>query len=532
MKNVKDKVVEGMANFAKNMVQPLLYVAVIGMILLLGIILTNSRITEALPFLGWGPLPFIGKLIYNCLMFIINNLSIVLCVGIAGAMAKKYRHHACIIALISFFIFLNANNLTLTQTGNLAEMGMLGLIGTGQASVFGIQVLDMGVFGGIIMGVVTGAIFNKFCDAKFNGYWQMFSGVRFPFVIMIAVSIFLGWGATYVWPFVQMVISSLTNFMSDSGYIGLFLYGFLNKFLVPAGLHHLVYAPFQFSEMGGVATIAGEVYTGAMAIRTAEVAAELPFSDATYWMVFTFNNLFPYLGIAAAFYTTAKPKNKEKTKAMLIPLTVTVLLSSLTEPFDFLFCFSQPLLFLVLSIISGISVVLLKVFSLPAATSGGIINVIISNIVAGYERTKWPFMILLGLVVAVVTYVIFVFLIKKFDYKTPGREDDEEEEGTTIAKTDAEKIEEKPEEKGTETDAGDELSQAKAIIAGLGGSENIVSVDCCFTRLRVELKDVSAIDEKALKKTGCSGVVKKSNEVQVVYGMQVGEIKNAVESAL
>ena len=212
---------------------------------------------------------------------------------------------------------------------------------------------------------------------------------------------------------------------------------------------------------------------------------------------------------------------------MLIPLTGTVLLSSLTEPFDFLFCFSQPLLFLVLSIISGISVVLLKVFSLPAATSGGIINVIISNIVAGYERTKWPFMILLGLVVAVVTYVIFVFLIKKFDYKTPGREDDEEEEGTTIAK-----IEEKTDEKGTETDAGDELSQAKAIIAGLGGSENIVSVDCCFTRLRVELKDVSAIDEKALKKTGCSGVVKKSNEVQVVYGMQVGEIKNAVESAL
>lgn len=519
MKDFKTKFMDVMANFAKNMVQPLMYVAVIGTVMILGIILTNANIVGAIPFLSWGPFPLIGKLLYNTLMFIINNLSIVLCVGIAGAMAKKYRHHACIIALISFFIFLNANNITLTETGKLAEMTQFGLIGTGQATVFGIQVLDMGVFGGILLGCVVGAIFNRFCEKQLKGYFQMFSGVRFPFLLMIIVSIVLGWGTTYVWPIIQTGISAVTNFMADSGYVGLWLYGFLNKFLVPTGLHHLVYAPFMFSEMGGVAEMGDTVLKGAMAIRTAEVAAGLPISDSTYWMSFSFNNLFVYLGIAAAFIRTSYKKNREKTKAMLIPLTVAVLVASMTEPFDFLFCFSAPILFLILAVVSGFSLVALKLFHLPAATSGGLINVIISNIVAGYDRTHWPFIFIIGAVAAVVVYFLFVFLIKKFDLKTPGREDDEEETAAPAAAT-----------VSAQTKA--EGSKAEKIIEGLGGRDNIVSVDCCFTRLRVTLKDVAAIDEKILKKTGSSGVVKKGNEVQVVYGMQVTQIKNEVESAL
>lgn len=191
---MKTKFMDAMANFAKSMVQPLMYVSVVGMVMLIGIVLTNAGLVNTLPFLSWGPLPFIGKMIYNCLMFLINNLSILFCVGIAGAMAKSSRQHACLIAIMIYFVFLNANNITLTETGRLAQMSALGLMGTGQTTVFGIQVLDMGVFGGIILGCLIGWLFNKLSGKQFKGYFQMFSGVRFPFLVLLPIAMILGLG--------------------------------------------------------------------------------------------------------------------------------------------------------------------------------------------------------------------------------------------------------------------------------------------------------------------------------------------------
>lgn len=514
---MKKKFMDAMSNFAKSMVQPLMYVSVIGIVMLLGIVLTNAGLVKTLPFLSWGPLPFIGKMIYNCLMFLINNLSLLFCIGIAGAMAKSSRQHACLIATMVYFVFLNANNLTLAETGRLAEMTALGLMGTGQTTVFGIQVLDMGVFSGIILGCLVGWVFNKLSGKQFKGYFQMFSGVRFPFLIMLLAAMVLGWGATFVWPYIQAVISALTGFMAGSGNFGLFLYGVLNKLLLPFGLHHLVYTPFMFSEIGGTLQLGEQLLQGAYAVRTGEVAAGLPLSDATYWMSFTFINLFGYIGVAMAFLKTALPENKEKVKAMLVPLTITVVISSITEPFDFLFCFAAPALYAVLAVISGLSMVALKVFNLPVATSGGLINVILGNLVAGYERTHWPFMFILGAVVIVVTYFIFVFLIQKFNFKTPGREAAEPEAAPVLPSQRIPSPSDVP---------------AETIVEGLGGKDNILSVDNCFTRLRVSLKDSALVKDDVLNTTGCSGIVKKGNDIQVIYGMQVGAVRKAVEEKL
>lgn len=320
--------------FAKSIVQPMMYLSVAGILLIVGIILTNKTICAVVPVLGSGPFQLVGAVVYQSLMFIINNLSILFCVGIAGAMAKKNKGHASLIALMSFFLFLQANNIVLNATGSLAEAsGMLGLTGTGQSTVMGIQVLDTGVFGGIILGCITGAVFNKYSNKQFPIALSMFSGVRFPFLIMIIISWIMGAGFCIVWPPVQGAISSVAGIIKESGNIGLFIYGMLNKLLVPTGLHHLIYTPFQFSDVGGTLTLGDQVIAGAYPIRVAEMAMTgQPFSDSTYFNSYTFNNLWPYIGIGLAFIFTAYKGNKDKTKAVIIPLIITAVLSCVTEP--------------------------------------------------------------------------------------------------------------------------------------------------------------------------------------------------------
>lgn len=520
--------------FAKSIVQPLMYLSVAGILLIVGILLTNKTITSMVPFLQWGPLQLAGAIIYQSLMFIINNLSVIFCVGIAGAMAKKNKGHAALIALMAYFLFLEANNITLNATGSLADAsGMLGLTGTGQSTVLGIQVLDTGVFDGIILGCITGAIFNKFSNKQFPIALSMFSGVRFPFLLMILISWVMGVAFCIVWPPVQGAISALAGLIKDSGGIGLFIYGMLNKLLVPTGLHHLIYTPFQFSDVGGTLTVGGQVVSGAYPIRVAEMAMTgQPFSDSTYYNSYTFNNLWPYIGIGLAFIFTAYKQNKEKTKAAIIPLIVTAVLSCITEPMDFLFVFAAPVLFVVHSVLSGIFLVLLKVLSIPASTSGGIINIVVSNLVLGVDKTNWPLMFVLGIADAALYFFLFTFLIKKLNLHTPGREKESEVE-QAIAEGDAAAA--VAVEQGAEAAAPVAASADQGIldvIAGLGGKDNIEELENCFTRLRVNVKDPELVNEELINHVPNSGINRSGNDIQIIYGMKVAEMRDKVENAM
>lgn len=491
---------------------------------ILGILLTNQTIVAAVPFLQLPVFAVSGKVIYNSLMFIVNNLAVLFCAGIAGAMAKKDKGHATLIGLMSFFLFLNANNIVLEAMGMLAEPTQLGLVGTGQSSVLGIQVLDMGVFGGIVLGCLAGWVFNKFGGKQFPVALSMFSGVRFPFLIMIVISLVLGAGACVVWPPVQGAIASLAGMIQESGSIGLFVYGMLNKLLVPLGLHHLIYTPFQFSDVGGTLALGETVIAGAYPIRVAEMAMEgVPFSPSTYFNSYTFNNLWPYLGIGAAFIVTAYKQNKDKTRAVIIPLMITAVLTCITEPIDFLFVFSAPVLFVVHSILSGISLVLLQVLNIPASTAGGIINIVVSNLVLGVEKTNWPMMLVLGVVNAALYFVIFTVLIKKLKLHTPGREGNEDD-ASAVAAPDA------AAPAAAVDTAGDDA--ILDLIKGLGGKENIQSVENCFTRLRVSVADESLVNEDFINRMENSGIVRKGNDVQIIFGMKVASVRGAVEDAL
>lgn len=508
---MKEKIMVALEKFSKAMVQPLSYISVAGMILVVGVLVTNKAIVGLLPFLGWAPIQLVGNLLYQCIMVIINNLGLVFAVGIAAALAKKDKHQAAMIGLMSYFMFLVANNTTLSTNGLLAEANkMLGLYGTGQSTVLGFQVTDMGVFSGIILGCLTGYVFNKTCDASFKGYWSMYSGTRFSFTCMVCVSILMGVATCYVWPVVQHGISALTNVIASSGAFGLFLYGMLERLLIPTGLHHLVYAPFQFGDLGG------KTIVGAYPILLTELQMGVPFSDSIYYMGTGLAKTFGYIGICAAFYYTAKPENKKNTKNILIPLALTATLSSITEPIDFMFAFVAPGLFLVHSIIAGTFVALLKVFNIHSMTTG-LINSFLMNLSAGVERTGWPKVYVLALAEIIVYFVVFVFIIKKFNLKTPGREDTVVVEGgeATVKAV------------NTSNDG-----VAETIIEGLGGRENIENVDNCFTRLRVKVKDASLVNDAVINKVKNSGVVKKNNDIQVIFGIEVPQVRKAVDAAL
>ena len=517
---MKDKVMNALEKFSKAMLSPLSYISAAGLILVLGALLTSTSLSAMIPALQWTPVKLLGQLIYNCIMVIINNLSLMFCVGIAAALAKKNKQQAAIIALMSYLMYLTAGNVTLTQLGMLAEADpLVGLYGTGQSTVFGIQTVDMGVFGGIILGLVCGWIYNHTCEKQFKGIiTQIYSGARWSFTCMVVFSILFGFGSCFFWPPVQSAITALTNFIAASGNFGLFLYGFLERFLIPTGLHHLIYTPFQFSALGNSLTVGDATYTGSYIVMMMEYSMGLPFSDGIVWMYTGFTKTFGYFGIVAAFIFCARKENRKKTAAILVPLAFTASLASITEPLDFMFCFSAPILWVAHACISGLFIVLLHVFHVTGFTTN-LLGSVLMNLSAGADKTNYPTLYLLALCQIAVYFVVFTLLIKAFNLRTPGREEPDSakiSDGKSSAK--------KPSVK--------DAAEVQCVIDGLGGKDNILSVDNCFTRLRVNVKDPAKLDEAAINKLPNSGIVKKGTDIQIVYGLQVQEIKRAVEAQL
>lgn len=537
---MKQKIMGSLEKFAKAMVQPLMYLSAAGILLVIGVLITNNTIKGVLPFLNWAPIQVVGQLLYNAVMGVINNLSVVFVIGIPAALAKNEKHKAALIGFMTYLMYLICSNTLLSVTGNLAEgSAFLGLYGTGQAKILGIQCVDMGVFGGIILGCIVGYVFNRTFEKRFKGAMQIYSGANFSFICLVFISMIFALFANNVWPIVQGWIISLGSVIKDSGAFGLFLYGFLERILLPTGLHHLVYTPFQFSDMGGVLQVGENVIAGAYPIVMAEMNMPVErFSDSIYYMSIGFTKMFGYIGIGAAFIYTAYPENRRKTASTMIPLVVTACLASITEPIDFMFLFAAPLLYLIHSIIAGLFMALLKVFGIVALWNANLLASIFTNIANADKTVRMPLMFLMGLAQILVYFVVFSFFIKKFNYHTPGREGEPAQAGI-----DAPKAETAPEEEAKLEDAPKAAAPtgegalegggtAMDIIAGLGGKDNINTVENCITRLRVNLKDPSLINDDLINRTSNKGIIKKGTDVQIIYGLQVADIRRTVEEYL
>lgn len=510
---MKDKLMDAMQKFSKAMFIPVLILPIAGILIAVGNLFTNTRLQEVMPFLDNPVTTGFGSLLSGSLTAILTNLGIIFCVGLAVGLADKKKSEAGFISLLAFLVFINAMNKFMGLRGMLVEGS---LSGTGQAMVLGVQVLDMGVFLGLMLGVVVALVHNRFCETEFNNAFQIYGGTRFVFIVLIPIMVVMAVVLTFVWPFVQSGINALGAFIQSSGNFGLFVYGTLERLLIPTGLHHLVYTPFLYTSLGGTATVGGQLLEGARNIYYAEIADEAVqlLSPSVIWDARGISKMFGLLGACLAMYHTARKENRKKIKAVLVTAAVTSFIAGVTEPIEFSF------LFVVHAVLAGSSFVALNLLGCRAIGPNGFIDFLLYNVPLGTAKTRWPLYIVVGLVYFALYYVIFRFLIVKFNLKTLGRES----EGMEM------KLHSKAEYK--EKTAGEKVDAA-AIVQALGGKENILKVTNCYTRLRTELENPELVDENVLKnQTGAAAVIKKGKNVQVVYGLKVTAVRKAVDQEL
>ena len=526
-----------MQAFSKAMFIPVLILPIAGLLIAIGNVFTNAGLLETFPFLNNPVTTGFGSILSGSLVAILNNLGLIFCVGIAIGLAKKKKADSGFTALLGFLVFINAMNKFMALQGMLVDP--TALQGSGQTTVLGVQILDMGVFLGIILGLVFAAIHNRFIDTEFNDAFSIYGGTRFVFIVEIPTVIILAIALTFVWPVIQSGIDALGYFINQAGNFGIFLYGALERLLIPTGLHHLVYTPFLYTKLGGTAEVAGQVFEGARNIYYAEIAdpATKILSSSVVWDARGISKMFGLIGACLAMYHCAKPQNKNKVKAILIPAVVCSFIAGVTEPIEFSFLFVAPILFVIHAVLNGLGMVAFNILGCRAIGPNGFIDFLIYNLPLGIDKTHWPIYILIGIAEFVIYYLVFRFLITKLNLKTLGREDDEKdmklhtkadyqqkvalENGATVAAV----------RSGTATES--KGIDAAAIVSALGGPENILKVDNCYTRLRLILKDPDLASEEELKgNTGALAVIKKGENVQVVYGPTVRQVRAAVDAEL
>lgn len=527
---MKEKILDSMQKFAKAMIGPVLFLPIVGMSIALTAVLTNKT------FVSEGGLIWtIGKFFNGMLSPIMGNLSILFCVGIAIGMAKKKKAEAAFVAIMSYILFLGANSKWLELSGKLIAGNTAGeLYGTGQTIQLGFHVTDMGVFLGMILGIAVAVVHNKYVNREFKGAMAPYGNSKLVFMIMIPVVAVLSIGTTYIWPSIANGITALTGFMSTAGALGVFVYGFLNRFLVPTGLHHLIWSPFLYSAVGDQMIINGENVIGAkpvfLALLNDPTITMMP--DSARFLNYGLVKTFGVIGVALAFYYTAKKIKRKNLKSQLIPSTLTAVIAGITEPLEFTFIFAAPLLWLVYSVIDGLFQMIVYILNVRVCATNGILDFLVINLPAGIGKTHWPVYVLVGLVEISVIFVVFKFMIEKMNLKTPGREDDDSDNAMDLNEN-AVKVKKEMKSSIKEID-NDENDKEKAltIIKALGGKENIVTVENCFSRLRVDVIDDTVINEQILKTTGASGVVRKGKNIQVVYGLSINKIRTIVDEAL
>ena len=562
---------------------PIALLPIAGLLLGIGSSLTNTTMLETyklMAAMGPGTIPYsVFTVLSDVGTVIFNNLAIIFAMGVALGMAESEKGTATLSAAIAFFVMHQTIHSLLSLSGSLEE----GVLLEGSvANVVGIQSLEMGVFGGIIVGLGVAALHNRFYKIRLPNAISFFGGTRFVPIISTIVYVLVGVVMFFVWPYIQSGIYALGNLVLRSGYAGTFVYGFIERLLIPFGLHHVFYLPFWQTGLGGSALIDGSLIYGAQNIFFAELASPntTVFSvEATRFM----SGKFPFMifglpGAALAMYTCAKPEKRRVAGGLLLSAALTAMLTGITEPLEFTFLFVAPALYIVHCVLAGLSYMFMHILNVGVGMtfSGGIIDLILFGVLQGNAKTNWLMIPLVGVFYFIVYFLVFRWMIRKFNYITPGRENDNAEtklyrradydarrrgqtvpEGAgAVSAEGGETADVMTEDTGnadgnaspcgknrrshrgtTVVDAaGAEIaadsavrSVSELILEGLGGRDNLTTLDCCATRLRITVKDGSAVSEDLLRQSGAAGVLRRGNSIQVVYGPQVSVIKSELE---
>lgn len=538
---MKDKIFGVLQRVGRSFMLPIAILPVAGLLLGIGSSLTNATTIET-----YGLEGILGEgTLLNALLTIMSqagnvifdNLPLIFAVGVAIGMAKKEKEVAALAAMISFFVMHTTISAVLQVQGQILEDGSIAssvLPGT-IAEVCGIPTLQMGVFGGIIVGLGVAALHNRFYKIQLPNALSFFGGSRFVPIISTVVYLLVGIAMYFAWPVVQNGIYALGGLVTGTGYVGTLIFGIIKRALIPFGLHHVFYLPFWQTAVGGTMEVAGQLVQGGQNIFFAQLAdpSTVHFSaDATRYFSGEFIfMIFGLPGAALAMYRCAKPEKKKQAGGLLLSAALTCMLTGITEPLEFSFLFVAPILFVVQVILAGAAYMIAHILNIAVGLtfSGGFIDLFIFGILQGNDKTDWIRIIPVGIIYFILYFVIFSFLIKKLDLKTPGREDTEETKLYT-------KADYKARQEGGSQNSGKALSpedeKSMLITRGLGGKKNISDVDCCATRLRCTVVDPDKVKDAVLKQTGPSGIIKKGQGIQIIYGPSVSVIKSNLEEYL
>lgn len=560
---MKDKIFGVLQRVGRSFMLPIALLPVAGLFLGIGGSFTNETMLTSYNLLGiMGP----GTIIYAILTvmmaageIVFANLPIIFAMGVAIGMARQEKAVAALAGVIGYFIMHTVIGALITITGTYTQETLLSANETGLmeaakkgieyipiianqllpsgsiTSTVGITSLQMGVFGGIIVGLGVAALHNKFYKIELPPVLSFFGGTRFVPIITAVVFLFVGGLMFFIWPFIQNGIYALGGLVMASGYFGTFIYGVIERALIPFGLHHVFYLPFWQTGLGGTMTVDGVVIEGAQNIFFAQLASP----DVTHFSVEATRFMagkFPFMifglpGAALAMYKCAKTNRQKEVGGLLISAALTAMITGITEPLEFTFLFVAPFLYVIHCILAGLSFMLMHILNVGVGMtfSGGLIDLTLFGILQGNAKTNWIYIVVVGVAYFFVYYFLFKFLIKKFNLKTPGREDDDEET-KLYTRADVEAKKNKELNGKSMPKSSDPVSAM--IISGLGGKNNIVDLDSCATRLRVTVVDGKKIDEKILKASGAIGVIKKGNGIQVIYGPTVTVIKSKLSEYL
>ncbi len=541
-KNMKDKIFGVLQRVGRSFMLPIAILPVAGLLLGLG-----SSFTNATTIATYGLQGILGEgTILHSLLIIMNkvgsaifdNLPLIFAVGVAIGMAKKEKEVAALSALIAYFVMHISINSMLEISGKIAADGTISknvLEGT-IASVCGINTLQMGVFGGIIVGLGVAALHNRFHKIVLPNALSFFGGSRFVPIISTITYMFVGIAMYFVWPVVQNGIYALGGLVTGTGYFGTLIFGIVKRALIPFGLHHVFYLPFWQTAVGGTMEVGGKLIQGGQNIFFAQLAdsANITHFSADATRYFSGEFIFMIFGLpgaALAMYRTAKPEKKKAAGGLLLSAALTCMLTGITEPLEFSFLFVAPVLFAVQVVLAGSAYMIAHILNIAVGLtfSGGFLDLLLFGILQGNAKTSWIRIIPVGIIYFFLYYFIFSFLIKKLDLKTPGREDDDAET-KLYTKADVNAKKAGNTEAGTEGTSEDSISAE--ITRGLGGSANIEDVDCCATRLRCTVSNADLVNDGILKATGASGVVHRGQGVQIIYGPGVTVIKANLEDYL
>lgn len=528
---MKGKIFVLLQKMGRSFMIPIAVLPIAGLFLGIGTAMTSENIIASL---NMSSLLHTGTVLYNFFLIlmkvgntIFENLPIIFAVAVASAMAKKSKEVAVLSVIIAYFVMHSTINGMLVINGAIVNNQLVdaSVIDGTIVNVMGLISFQMGVFGGIFVGLTVSFLHNRFYEIQLPTILSFFEGERFVPVISTIVFVFIGMLVFYVWPLIQNGIFHLGTMIASSGYLGTLAFGIIKRALIPFGLHHVFYLPFWQSALGGSMLINGVLVQGGQNIFFAQLSDSnvIHFSsEATRYFSGEFIfMIFGLPGAALAMYHTADHENKKKVASLLITATLTCVLTGITEPIEFLFLFAAPILFGAQVLLAGSAYMIAHICNIAVGLtfSGGLIDFVIFGVLQGNAKTSWMLVIPIGIIYFILYYVIFRVLIVKLNLKTPGR---------AAFNLDAYQAV----EAARDFDVSTIDRQSQLIVKGLGGRDNFTDYDCCITRLRVEIKDSSKISQSLLKQSGGAAVVVQGNTLQVIYGPKASTIKTKLSDYL